>query len=134
MSLKRWIPYGWYFLPVMVGAVLSLFAQILIPILPPILSTIDLGIAGFVIGITVRHTGTVAFLAGFLVTSLVLLLMYWDRRRISQAQSLYADYVVQAEQKRRHFLRRLDHEIEESVDRVTRGFGEPSGGSSQGRT
>jgi two-component system OmpR family sensor kinase len=34
-----------------------------------------------------------------------------DRRRIAEAHTLYADYVEETEQKRRHFLRRLDHEI-----------------------
>jgi two-component system OmpR family sensor kinase len=37
--------------------------------------------------------------------------IYWDRRRIAQSQTLYADYLQEAGQKRRNFLRRLDHEI-----------------------
>ncbi len=79
--------------------------------MPPILVGMDLGIAAVVLGFTVRNTGAAAFFIGFFVTLIVMFFLYWDRRRISEAQKLYADYLQESRQKRRHFLRRLDHEM-----------------------
>jgi len=111
MLKRRWLKYLWYFLPVLVGLLLFALVQILFPRIPPTLTTIDLGIAGLVFGMTIRNAGIVAFIVGFVITAIVLFINYWDRRHISQAQTMYADYLEEAEQKRRHFLRRLDHEI-----------------------
>ena len=111
--IKRWRSKNlWLFLlPVIVGLGLLIVVQIFLPGVSPIISTIDIGIAGFVFGVTVRNAGMVAFIVGFVITALVLLVRRWDRRHITEAQVLYADYVQAAEQKRRQFLRRLDHEI-----------------------
>lgn len=111
MFNKRRSRYFWYFLPVLVGLILFALTQIFFPIISPILSTIDIGIAGFVFGATIRNTGIFAFILGFVITAIVLFIKYWNGRHISQAQTMYADYLEGAEQKRRHFLRRLDHEI-----------------------
>lgn len=111
MRRKRWLSYLWYSFPVLVGLILFALAQIFLPPLSPILSTIDLGIMGFVIGITIRNASMVAFIFGFVITSIILLIRYWDTRHVSQAQIMYADYVQDTEQKRRQFLRRLDHEL-----------------------
>lgn len=111
MFKKRWSRYFWYILPVLAGLVLSILARIIFPTVSPTLSTIDIGIAGFVFGATVRNVGIVAFIVGFVITGIVLLIRYWDTRHISQAQTMYADYLQETEQKRRQFLRRLDHEI-----------------------
>jgi len=111
MFNKRWSTYLWYTLPVLVGLILLALAQVFFPIVSPTLSTFDIGIAGFVFGATIRNAGIVAFIVGFVITAIVLLIRSWDQRHISQAQTMYADYLEEAEQKRRHFLRRLDHEI-----------------------
>lgn len=101
----------WLFLPVFVGLGLFIIVQVFLPVVSPIISKIDLGIAGLVFGVTIRNTGIVAFIFGFTLTAIVLFIRRWDTRHVSEAQSLYADYVQAAEQKRRQFLRRLDHEI-----------------------
>jgi len=111
MFKKRWSTYFWYFLPVLVGLILLALAQVFFPVVSPTLSTIDIGIAGLVFGMTIRNAGIVAFIAGFVITAIFLLINYWDKRHISQAQTMYADYLEEAEQKRRQFLQRLDHEI-----------------------
>ncbi|MGH7810374.1 MAG: sensor histidine kinase, partial [Candidatus Binatia bacterium] len=98
-------------LPLVVGLILSILAQIFLPTIFPILSSIDFGTAAFVFGVTIRNPGVVAFVFGFIVTAAVLFVYYWDRRRIAQTQTLYADYLQDAGDKRRNFLRRLDHEI-----------------------
>lgn len=77
----------------------------------PILTSVDFGTAAFVVGLTIRNSAVVAFFFGLLVTAVLLGIYYWDKRRTAQAQTLYADYLQDANQKRRNFLRRLDHEI-----------------------
>lgn len=77
----------------------------------PILTSVDFGTAAFVVGLTIRNSAVVAFFFGLLVTAFLLGIYYWDKRRTAQAQTLYADYLQDANQKRRNFLRRLDHEI-----------------------
>ena len=105
---KNLVPF---LLPVLVGLLLFIAAQIFMPTVSPVISTADLGIAGFVLGVSIRNVGVVAFLFGFVITAIVLLARRWDRRHVSEARTLYADYVQSTEQKRRQFLRRLDHEI-----------------------
>ncbi|MEP7136614.1 MAG: HAMP domain-containing sensor histidine kinase [Chloroflexota bacterium] len=98
-------------MPFVVGLVLAILAQMLLPTVFPILSSVDFGSAAFVFGMTIRNPGVVAFCFGFLVTAFILLVYYWDRRRIAQTHTLYADYLQDAGEKRKNFLRRLDHEI-----------------------
>ena len=111
MFNKKWLRYLWYLAPVFIGLLLSALVQVFFPRIPPTLTTIDLGIAGLVFGMTIRSAGIVAFIVGFIITAIALLINYWNGRHISQAQTMYADYLEEAEQKRRHFLRRLDDEI-----------------------
>ena len=101
----------WLLLPSGVGLLLFAVFQIFFPSLPPILSSLDFGIAAFVVGVTLRAPGVFAFLFGFILALVGLGIYFWDRRRVWEAQSLYADYVQDTAQKRRHFLRRLDHEM-----------------------
>jgi two-component system OmpR family sensor kinase len=88
-----------------------MLARLLMPTIFPILSSVDFGTAAFVFGMTIRNPAVVAFSFGFIVTAICIAIYYWDRRRIAQTQTLYADYLQEAGQKRRNFLRRLDHEI-----------------------
>lgn len=108
---RRWRRILYFSLPVVVGLILAVIANYLIPDVLPILSSIDFGTAAFVVGVTIRDSAVVAFFFGLLVTAAILGVYYWDRRRTAQAQTLYADYLQDANQKRRNFLRRLDHEI-----------------------
>lgn len=108
---KKWRQYIWLALPVVVGLTLLILVQIFFPTVSPIISTIDLGIAGFVFGVTLRNAGVFAFIVGFVVTAVVLFIRRWDARHVAEARTMYADHIQSAEQKRRQFLRRLDHEI-----------------------
>lgn len=108
---RRWLRYAKLTLPIWVGLLLAGLAWLLLPFAPPTLTTIDIGIFGLVIGLSIRNTALVAFLLGFCITGGIVLILYWDKRRVNEAHTLYADYVEDAQQKRRHFLRRLDHEI-----------------------
>lgn len=111
MFIKQWTKYLIWFLPVLVGLSLAIPVLFVFPVLPASLTTLDLGFVAIVLGLTIRSAAILAFLLGFIITVIVLLVIYWDRRRIAEAHTLYADYVESVEEKRRHFLRRLDHEI-----------------------
>src|SRR5574341_436436 len=108
---KRWRRILFFSLPILVGLVLAILARLLMPTVLPVLSSGHFGTAAFFFGMTIRSPGLVAFVFGFLATSAVLAIYYWDKRRVAQAQTMYADYLEDTNQKRRSFLRRLDHEI-----------------------
>ena len=108
---RRWRRIVFLAMPVVVGLLLALLAQLSLPTIFPILSSIDFGPAAFVFGMTIRNPAVVAFSFGFIVSAIVIIIYYWDHRRIAQTQTLYADYLQEAGDKRRNFLRRLDHEI-----------------------
>ncbi len=108
---RRWRRILYISLPFGVGLILSILARLLLPTVFPVLSSVDFGPAAFVFGVTIRNPPLTAFVFGVLSTALILSLIYWDRRRTSQAQTLYADYLQDTNDKRRNFLRRLDHEI-----------------------
>src|SRR6185436_7088773 len=108
---RRWRRILYLSLPFLVGFILAILAQIFLPTIFPVLSSIDFGTVAFVFGVTIRNSGVVAFSFGFSVTAIILAVYYWDKRRIAQAQTMYADYIQDAGDKRRNFLRRLDHEI-----------------------
>jgi two-component system OmpR family sensor kinase len=101
----------WSLLPFSVGLLFFIVVQVFFPKPSPILTSVDFGVAAFVLGATLRVPSVFAFLFGFVATLISVGIYYWDRRRVWEAQSLYADYVQDTAQKRRHFLRRLDHEI-----------------------
>lgn len=108
---RRWRRILYITLPFIVGLILSGLAQLFLPTIFPILSSVDFGPAAFVFGMTIRNPTVVAFFLGFILTAIILLIYYWDRRRIAQTHTLYADYLQEAGDKRKNFLRRLDHEI-----------------------
>jgi len=108
---RRWRRILYIALPFVVGLILSVLAQLFLPTIFPILSSIEFGTAAFVFGMVIRDPVVVAFFFGFIVTAIVLLIYYWDRRRIAQTHTLYADYLQEVGDKRKNFLRRLDHEI-----------------------
>jgi len=108
---RRWRRILFFSLPILVGLLLSILAGIILPTVFPVLSSIDFGTAAFVFGMTIRNPRFVAFVFGFLVTAAIIVIYYWDKRRVAQAQTMYADYLQDVNQKRRNFMRRLDHEI-----------------------
>jgi two-component system OmpR family sensor kinase len=108
---RRWRRIVFLSMPVIAGLILSMLAQLFLPRMFPILSSIDFGPAAFVFGMTIRDPAVTAFSFGFIISIIVIVIYYWDRRRIAQTQTMYADYLQEAGDKRRNFLRRLDHEI-----------------------
>jgi len=94
-----------------VGLLLSVVAMLFLPMVIPFLASVDMGFAGVVFGMSIRNSRLVAFMLGFFATLFVLGVRYWDRRHISQTQTLYADYLQNERDNRRNFMRRLDHEI-----------------------
>lgn len=98
-------------MPLWVGLFSAAMAQLLFKPNSSNLFQTDFGIAAFVFGAVIRVPSVVAFAAGFLVTAFLLGLYYWDVRNARQTQSLLMESIRDAEQSRRSFLRRLDHEI-----------------------
>ena len=111
MLRRPWMRYLKWLLPVFIGLALALLVWLIFPSLPATLTTIDLGFSALVVGLTISNTAVLAFLLGFIISATVMIAIGWDRRHIAEAQTMYADYVSDTEEKRRHFLRRLDHEI-----------------------
>ena len=98
-------------LPVWVGLIAGILAQSFLRAEVPILFQADLGIAAFVVGGVVRQWSFSAFLLAFFITSILVLLYYWDLRTTRQAKATILESLREMEQNRRNFLRRLDHEI-----------------------
>jgi len=101
----------WVGLPVGIGLLLGFLAGFLLPVEFPFLASFDLGFSGIVVGMSIRNSRLVGFLFGFFATLFILVVRWWDRRHISQTQTLYADYLQSERETRRDFMRRLDHEI-----------------------
>lgn len=111
MFIGRWKKILIFSIPFLVGAFFALVARLFMPMVFPFLASVDFGFTGVVFGMSIRNSPLVAFLLGFFLAWVVILIRYWDQRRISQAQTMYADYLQGAGDNRRQFMRRLDHEI-----------------------
>ena len=92
----KWSRYAKLTLPLWVGLILAGLAWFLLPFAPPTLTTIDIGIFGLVLGLSIRNTAVFAFLLGFFITGVILFVRYWDKRRADEAHTLYADFVEDA--------------------------------------
>ena len=99
------------FLPLVGGTIafglVSMFSQSL----APFMVTADFGFIGFVLGLTIRNLGVVALLIGMFITGILLMFYQRSLRRGEQTQVLIDSAKYEAEQGRRRFLRRLDHEL-----------------------
>jgi len=111
MPKKRWINLFLFSLPLWVGLLSGILAQSFLQPEVPVLFQVDIGISAFVFGGVVRQWSFFAFLVGFLVTLILILLYYWDLRSVRQAKVMIMESLREMEQNRRNFLRRLDHEI-----------------------
>ena len=110
--LKKWRTwFKWIGLPLGVGLFLALIAGILFPGEFPFLTSMDLGFVGIVFGMSIKDARILALLIGLFVTLFILFVRRWDRQHVSQAQTMYADYLQDERENRRNFMRRLDHEI-----------------------
>lgn len=111
MSRRRRLYFVLLSLPIWVGLLFSFLANWLLQPNSSFLYPAEVGIAAFVVGGVIREPRIVGFLIGFLITSFLLLLYFWDQRSARQTQILLTEAQREAERSRRSFLRRLDHEI-----------------------
>lgn len=111
MLKKSWINLLLIFLPLLAGVVELILITIFAQALPPYMMTADFGVFAFVFGVTIRNLGVVAFMMGLFITGLLLIFYNRALRRQTETQTLIEGAKFEAEQGRRRFLRRLDHEI-----------------------
>jgi two-component system OmpR family sensor kinase len=111
MVKKSWINLLLIFLPLLAGVVELILITIFAQALPPYMMTADFGVFAFVFGMTIRNLGVVAFMMGLFITGLLLIFYNRTLRRQAETQTLIEGAKFEAEQGRRRFLRRLDHEI-----------------------
>jgi two-component system OmpR family sensor kinase len=111
MFKKSWVNLLLLFLPLVGGIVAFVLITIFLLALPPFMLTADFGFVGFVFGLTIRNLGAIALMLGLFVTGILLILYNRSLRRQERMQMLLQQAELEAEQGRRRFLRRLDHEI-----------------------
>jgi two-component system OmpR family sensor kinase len=97
MSKKSWILLALVFLPLLLGVAASLLAPVRWDSVPILVFKIDVGM--------------VAFMAGLLVTLILLAFWLGSMRTEKRARRLIEDTMSESELGRRRFLRRLDHEM-----------------------
>jgi two-component system OmpR family sensor kinase len=111
MLKKSWINLLLIFLPLIAGVVELILINTFAQALPPFMMTADFGVFAFVFGMTIRNLGIVAFMMGLFITGVLLIFYNRALRRQAETQTLIEAANLEAEQGRRRFLRRLDHEI-----------------------
>ena len=111
MLKKSWINLLLIFLPLLAGVAELILINIFAQAVPPFMVMADFGVFAFVFGMTIRNLGIVAFMMGLFITGLLLIFYNRGLRRQESTQSLIENAKQDAEQGRRRFLRRLDHEI-----------------------
>jgi two-component system OmpR family sensor kinase len=111
MLKRSWINLVLVFLPLMAGVVEFVLINIFAQSLPPFMVTADFWAFALVFGVTIRNLGIVALMMGLFITGLLLIFYNRAVRRQEQTQALLEESKRDAEQGRRRFLRRLDHEI-----------------------
>ncbi|HSL30894.1 MAG TPA: HAMP domain-containing sensor histidine kinase [Anaerolineales bacterium] len=111
MLRKSWVTFVLLFLPLLGGILAFVLVNLFSQALPPFMVTADFGFVGLVLGLTIRNLGVLALLMGMLITGVLLLLYNRSIRRGEQTHVLIESAKQEAEQGRRRFLRRLDHEI-----------------------
>ncbi|HLF75122.1 MAG TPA: HAMP domain-containing sensor histidine kinase [Anaerolineales bacterium] len=111
MFRKGWVNLLFVFLPLAGGV----FAFILLSVFPrsvsPFMLSSDFGIFGFVFGLTLRNPGLLALILGILLTLFLWVFYNISVRRQESIEMMLEEANQEAEQGRRRFLRRLDHEL-----------------------
>lgn len=99
------------FLPLGLG--LSAFALARVFLRPgsPFLYTLDLGMVDIVFGSIIRDPGAVVFVSVTVISFMLVLFYLRGRQQTEIIRQMLDDTLRDAEQGRRQFLRRLDHEI-----------------------
>src|SRR6266496_49124 len=111
MFKKGWVNLLLVSLPLLLGVVAFILINVYSQSIAPFMLTADLGIFALVLGMTIRNLGTIALILGICLTGFLFIFYYRSLRREEQTQLLIEDAKYEAEQGRRRFLRRLDHEI-----------------------
>lgn len=111
MFRRSWVNLLLLFLPLVGGIIAFVLVTVLSQSLPPFMVTADFGFLAMVFGMTVRNLGVIALMMGLFVTGVLLILYNRSVRRQERTQMLVEQAELEAEQGRRRFLRRLDHEI-----------------------
>jgi two-component system OmpR family sensor kinase len=108
---KFWPVILLIFLPLGLGLFTFVLMRLFLRPIPPFIYTADAGVVGIVFGATLRDPGVVAFV-GVTAVSFIIVLFYLRNQQQSEAiRQTLEEATRDAEQRRRHFLRRLDHEI-----------------------
>jgi two-component system, OmpR family, sensor kinase len=111
MLKKSWVTFALLFLPLIGGIISFVLVSMFAQSLPPFMVTADFGFIGLVLGMTIRNLGFLVLLLGLFITGVLLIFYQRSLRRAEQTQLLVEDAKHEAEQGRRRFLRRLDHEL-----------------------
>lgn len=111
MLRKNWITFLLMFLPLVGGMIAFVLVSMFSQSLAPFMVTADFGFVGLVLGLTIRNLGVVALLIGMFITGVLLMFYQRSLRRGQRTQVLIDMAKYEAEQGRRRFLRRLDHEL-----------------------
>jgi two-component system OmpR family sensor kinase len=111
MLKRSWINLVLVFLPLIAGVVEFILINIFAQSLPPFMVTADFWAFALVFGVTIRNLGIVALMMGLFITGILLIFYNRAVRRQERTQALINEAELEAEQGRRRFLRRLDHEI-----------------------
>jgi len=99
------------FVPLGLGLIAFALARAFLSLLPPFLYKADIGVLGLVFGANLRDPGVVAFVAVTALAFIVLLIYLRNQQQTEIVHQTLEDAMYDAEQRRHHFLRRLDHEI-----------------------
>ncbi len=111
MFKRSWVNLLLLFLPLVGGIIAFVLVTVFSQSIPPFMVTADFGFLAMVFGMTVRNLGVIALMMGLFVTGVLLILYNRSVRRQERTQMLVEQAELEAEQGRRRFLRRLDHEI-----------------------
>ena len=111
MLKRSWINLVLVFLPLMAGIVEFILINTFAQSLPPFMVTADFWAFALVFGVTIRNLGIVALMMGLFITGVLLIFYNRAVRRQEHTKALIDEAELEAEQGRRRFLRRLDHEI-----------------------
>jgi two-component system OmpR family sensor kinase len=111
MFKKSWVNLILLFLPLVGGIIAFVLATLFLLYVPPFMITADFGFIGIVFGMTIRSLGLIALMLGLFITGVLLILYNRSVRRQERMKMLLEQAELEAEQGRRRFLRRLDHEI-----------------------
>lgn len=99
------------FFPLGLGGIAFIFARMALHPVPPFLYTVNFGMMGFVLGATIPDPSIVVFVIITLLAFIFMLFYLRSQQQTEIIHQMIVDTLRESEQRRRQFLRRLDHEI-----------------------